>query len=132
MPEIRNLNPPGLTKAIGYSHITEAGDLVFFGGQIGCDEAGRVTHPGDVVRQCERAFGNLGRALEAAGCEPEQMVKLNYYVTDVRAYRAAAREIGAAYRAVFGKHYPASTLVEVKGLDHPDALFEVDCVARRG
>jgi enamine deaminase RidA (YjgF/YER057c/UK114 family) len=130
MSEVRNVNPPGLPKAVGYSHLTEAGDLVFFGGQIGCDESGQVKD--GLVAQCEQAFANLGRALEAAGCRPEQVVKLNYYVTDVAAYRSAAREIGAAYRAVLGRHYPASTLVEVKGLYDPKALFEVECVARRG
>jgi enamine deaminase RidA (YjgF/YER057c/UK114 family) len=131
VPEIRNVNPPSLPPAVGYSHLTEAGDLVFFGGQVGCDETGRITAPDDLVRQCAQAFDNLGRALEAAGCRPEQVVKLNYYVTDVAAYRAAAREIGRFYRALFGKHYPASTLVEVRALYDPDARFEVECVARR-
>src|ERR671938_354820 len=103
MSDIRNVNPPDLPKAVGYSHLTEAGDLVFFGGQIGCDESGRVAE--GLVAQCELAFHNLGLALEAAGCRPEQVVKLNYYVTDIAAYRAAAKEIGSSYRAVLGKHY---------------------------
>src|SRR3989442_15748449 len=107
MPEIRNVNPPGLPKPVGYSHATTAGELVFSGGQIGCDEPGRAPHPGDVARQCEVAFQNLGRALEGAGCRPEHVVKINYFVPDVRAYKAAAREVGAAYRAVFGRHFPA-------------------------
>ena len=132
MTDIRNVNPPDLPKAVGYSHLTEAGSLVFFGGQIGCDPDGHISASGDLVKQCELAFENLGRALAAAGCRPERVVKLNYYVTDVAAYRSAARDIGAAYRNVFGKHYPASTLVEVKGLYDPDALFEVECVALRG
>ena len=96
------------------------------------NEAGRVTHPGDVARQCEQAFRNLQTALEAAGCRPENVVKLTYFVTDVAVYRKAAREVGAAYRAVFGKHYPASTLVEVEALYEPEAVFEVECVALRG
>ena len=132
MPDPRNVNPPGLPRPSGYSHATIAGEWVFLGGQIGCDETGRVAHPGDVARQCEQAFGNLRTALEAAGCRPENMVKLTYFVTDLGAYKAAASEVGAAYRAVFGKHYPASTLVEVKGLYEPDAVFEVECVALRG
>jgi enamine deaminase RidA (YjgF/YER057c/UK114 family) len=132
MAEVRNVNPPGLPKPVGYSHATAAGDLVFLGGQIGCDESGRVTHPGDMARQCEVAFRNLQTALEGAGCRPEKVVKLTYFVTDVAAYKGAAHEVGAAYRSVFGKHYPASTLVEVKGLYEPEALFEVECVALRG
>jgi enamine deaminase RidA (YjgF/YER057c/UK114 family) len=132
MPEIRNVNPPGLPRPVGYSHATAAGELVFFGGQIGCDQSGRVTHPGDMARQCGQAFENLKTALEGAGCKPENVVKLTYFVTDVGAYKAAAREVGASYRAVFGKHYPASTLVEVQALYEPEALFEVECVALRG
>jgi enamine deaminase RidA (YjgF/YER057c/UK114 family) len=132
MLEIRNVNPPGLPRPVGYSHATIAGELVFVGGQIGCDEAGRVTHKRDLARQCEQAFRNLQTALEAAGCRPANVAKLTYFVTDVAAYKKAAREIGAAYRTVFGKHYPASTLVEVKALYEPDAMFEVECVALRG
>jgi enamine deaminase RidA (YjgF/YER057c/UK114 family) len=132
MPEVQNVNPPGLPRPVGYSHATSAGELVFLGGQIGCDESGRVTHPGDIARQCEQAFRNLQTALEAAGCRPENVVKLTYFVTDVDAYKVAARDVGAVYRAVFGKHYPASTLVEVKALYEPQALFEVECVALRG
>ena len=132
MPEVRNVNPPGLPKPVGYSHATTAGELVFLGGQIGCDEEGRVTRPGDMAGQCELALQNLGRALEAAGCRPENVVKINYFVTDVQAYKAAAREVGSAYRAVFGRHFPASTLVEVRALYDPEALFEVECVALRG
>ena len=132
MAEIRNVNPPGLPAASGYSHATVAGELVFTGGQVGCDETGRITHKGDMAGQCERAFRNLGLALEAAGCRPHQVVKITYFVTDAAAYKRVSREVGAAYRSVFGKHYPASTLLEVKGLFDPDALFEVECVALRG
>ena len=131
MAAVRNVNPPGLPDPVGYSHATEAGELVFFGGQVGCDESGRILEPGDVARQCERAFANLGKAIRAAGCRPERVVKITYFVTDVGAYRAAAREVGTAYRSLFGRHYPASTLVEVKGLYDPDAVFEVECVALR-
>jgi enamine deaminase RidA (YjgF/YER057c/UK114 family) len=132
MADIRNVNPPGLPAPAGYSHATTAGQLVFTGGQVGCDEQGRIADPGDIASQCATAFRNLACALEASGCRLDQVVKLTYFVTDVGAYRAAAKEIGVAYRAVFGKHYPASTLVEVKGLYDPHALFEVECVALRG
>src|SRR5919204_6484660 len=100
MPQIRNVTPPGLPAPAGYSHATIAGDLVFTGGQIGCDESGRIAHPGQMARQCAAAFENLRRALEAAGCTPAQVVKITYLVTDVAAYREAAREVGNAYRAV--------------------------------
>ncbi len=57
------------------------------------------------------------------------MIKIWYYVTDVAAYRSATREIGTAYREVFGKHYPASTLLGVVSLFDADAMIEVDRLA---
>ena len=59
------------------------------------------------------------------------MVEVNYLVTDVAAYRAVLKPVGAHYREVFGRHFPASTLVEVKGLFDPDALVEIEAVAVR-
>jgi len=129
MPE--NVNPPGLPPARGYSHVTIAGDTVWLGGQIGCDETGRVLEPLDLAAQFGRALRNVATALEAAGCRPQDVVKLTYYVTHVAGYRADLKPIGEHYRSVFGKHYPATTLVEVKGLFDPDAMVEIEAVAVR-
>ena len=126
-----NVNPDELAPAIGYSHATVAGDTVWIGGQIGSDTTGKVVEPGDLVAQFTRAIRNLAIALRAAGCEPEDTVKLTYYVTELQAYRASLRDIGAAYREVFGRHYPASTVIEVSGLFDPHALVEIEAVAVR-
>ncbi len=125
----RNLNPEGLGPARGFSHATIAGGLVWLGGQIGSDSSGNVTEPGDIVAQFKRAAGNVSIALRAAGSAPKDTVKLTYFVTDLKAYKANLREIGAAYREVFGRHYPATTLVEVRSLFDPDALIEIEAVA---
>jgi enamine deaminase RidA (YjgF/YER057c/UK114 family) len=125
----RNINPEELGPAQGFSHVTVAGDTVWTGGQIGSDSAGNVPEPGDIVAQFTRAVRNVSIALRAAGCAPADTVKLTYYVTDVKTYKANLRAIGAAYRAVFGRHFPATTLVEVQGLFHPDALVEIEAVA---
>jgi enamine deaminase RidA (YjgF/YER057c/UK114 family) len=126
---VENLNPSSLAPPSGYSHVTRSGGFVWIGGQIGCDASGAVERPGDLPAQFDRAIRNVAAALEAAGCAPEHVVKLTYYVTDVAAYRRSRRQIGDAYRAVFGKHYPASSLIEVKGLFDPEAMVEIECVA---
>lgn len=127
----RNVNPKELGPAKGFSHATMAGDTVWLGGQIGSDASGKVVDPGDMVAQFGRAIRNVAIALRAAGCTPEDTVKLTYYVTDLDAYKANLRAIGAAYQGVFGRHYPASTVIEVRSLFDPDALVEIDAVAVR-
>src|SRR4029077_6072466 len=127
----RNVNPSELAPARGYSHATVAGDSVWIGGQIGSDSTGTIAEPRDLVSQFARAIRNLAIALRAAGCEPEDTVKLTYYVTDIQAYRDNRGAIGAAYRELFMSDYPASTLVEVRSLVDPDALIEIDAVAVR-
>ena len=128
---MRNVNPDELGPARGFSHATVAGTTVWLGGQIGSDAAGRVVEPGDLVAQFGRALRRLAIALRATGCEPEDTVKLTYYVTDLKLYRDSLKALGPVYREVFGRHYPATTLVEVSSLFDPDALVEVDAVAVR-
>jgi enamine deaminase RidA (YjgF/YER057c/UK114 family) len=126
-----NVNPEELAPPRGFSHATVAGDTVWVGGQIGSDATGKVVEPGDMVAQYARAIQNVAIALRAAGCEPEDAVKLTYYVTDIQAYRDNRGAIGAAYREFFRSDYPASTLVEVRSLVDPNALIEIDAVAVR-
>jgi enamine deaminase RidA (YjgF/YER057c/UK114 family) len=127
----QNVNPPELAAARGFSHATVAGNTVWIGGQTGDDLTGKVIEKDDIVAQFTRATRNLATALRAAGCTPDGTVKLTYYVTDLDAYRRNLGPIGAAYREVFGRHYPATTLVEVKSLFDADALVEIEAVAVR-
>jgi enamine deaminase RidA (YjgF/YER057c/UK114 family) len=127
----RNVNPEELAPARGFSHATVAGDTVWVGGQVGSDATGKIVEPGDMVAQFARAVQNVLIALRAAGCGPEDTVKLTYYVTDLKIYRDSLSAIGAAYREVFGRHYPASTLIEVRSLFDPNALVEIEVVAVR-
>ncbi len=132
MPGISHHNPPELPEPSGYSHASSgSGAVVFVGGQVGCDASGRIIEPGDMAAQFGRAIRNLDVALAAAGCRPDDVVKVTYLVTDLAAYRASLKPIGAQYRDVFGRNFPASTLVEVKGLFDPDALVEIEAVAIR-
>jgi enamine deaminase RidA (YjgF/YER057c/UK114 family) len=125
----RNVNPKELGPARGFSHATTAGGIVWLGGQIGSDEAGKVAEPGDIVAQFARAIRNVSIALRAAGSAPADTVKLTYYVTDLKAYKDNLKAIGSAYREVFGRHYPATILVEVRSLFDPEALVEIEAVA---
>lgn len=125
----RNVNPEELGPASGFSHATAAGGFVWLGGQIGSDSSGKVAEPGDIVAQYARAVRNVSVALRAVGSTPADTVKLTYYLTDLKAYKDNLRAIGSAYREVFGRHYPATTLVEVRSLFEPDALIEIDAVA---
>ena len=125
----KNINPEELGPARGFSHATYAAGLVWLGGQIGSDATGKVLEPGDIVAQYTRAIRNVSIALQAAGSSPRDTVKLTYYVTDLQAYKDNLREIGSAYREVFGHHYPATTLVQVRSLFDPAALVEIVAVA---
>jgi len=133
-PDIRDVelfNPPELAPPVGFAHAAAAGELVVLGGQVGSDASGRVVAPGDITAQFTQAIRNVATALRAAGSTPERTVKLTYFVTDLAAYRANLKPIGAAYREVFGHHYPATSLFEVKGLFDPQAMVEIECLALR-
>jgi enamine deaminase RidA (YjgF/YER057c/UK114 family) len=127
----QNVNPEELGPARGFSHATVSGDTVWVGGQVGSDATGKIVEPGDIAAQYARAIRNVAVALRAAGCEPEDTVKLTYYVTDMEAYRDNRGKLGAAYREFFRSDYPASTLIEVRSLVDPDAMVEIDAVAVR-
>ena len=124
-----NLNPEELGPARGFSHVTVAGGMVWVAGQIGSDMSGAIIDAGDVVAQFGQALRNVATALKAAGCEPADTVKLTYYVTDLGIYKRSLQAIGSVYREVFGRHSPATTLVEVSSLFDRDALVEIEAVA---
>jgi enamine deaminase RidA (YjgF/YER057c/UK114 family) len=126
---VKLINPPELAPARGFAHVAIAGGWVFLGGQISSDATGAVLHPGDLPAQFAQAIRNVATALAAAGCRPADVVKLTYFVTDVVAYRNALKPIGVVYREVFGHHYPATSLFEVKGLFEAEAMIEVEAIA---
>ncbi len=126
----RLLSPDGLPPPRGYAHAVVAapGRVVALAGQIGADASGRVVSD-DLVEQFAAACDNVVTALAAAGARPEHVVSLQLYVTDVASYRARRAEIGEAYRARFGKHYPAMALFGVTELADPPALIELVATA---
>jgi enamine deaminase RidA (YjgF/YER057c/UK114 family) len=125
---VKAINPEGWPPPRGYSNamLAENG-VLFVAGQIGWDAQGKLAP--DFVGQFRQALANIRSVVEAAGGRVEQIARLTWFVTDLEQYRANGREIGAAYREVMEKHYPAMTVVEVKGLVEKDALIEIEASA---
>jgi len=130
---VRLFNPGTLPKPVGYAHAAAGtGTPVVLAGQIGCGLSGRVEKPGDLVAQFGKALDNLLVALRAAGGAPEDVALLRFYVVDVQDYRAHLKELGEAYRARFGRHYPAMALLGVRELFEPGSVVEIEGLAYVG
>ncbi|MCB2055846.1 MAG: RidA family protein [Geminicoccaceae bacterium] len=115
---------PGVMEPVShYCHVVRAGDLVWVSGIVGMEADGRV--PGTTVEQFDLAIEVMDKCLKAAGCGPEQVVKVRVFMTDITE-RAAINPRRIAY---FGAHRPASTLVEVSGLVDPRLTVEIECEA---
>ena len=125
------LDPKGLEAPVGYAHVAKitGGTVVHIAGQAPFDERGQVVGKGDFVAQFTRVMNNLKTAVEAAGGRPNQYAVLTIYITNLEAYWNNKKPLGEAYRAVFGKYFPAITLVEVKRLYNPDCMIEISGVA---
>ncbi len=125
------INPEGLESPVGYSHVAKisGGRLVHVAGQAPFDAAGNVVGKGDFVAQFGQVLGNLKRAVEAAGGSPNQFAVLTIYITDLQSYLKNKKPLGSVYREIFGKFFPAITLVEVKSLYNPDCMVEIAGVA---
>lgn len=126
----RIVDPETLVRPSGYAHalVAAPGRLVFLGGQVAHDVDG-VCRGDTLVEQFGLALENVVTALGAAGGEPEHLVSIQIFVTDLDAYRASSRELGERYRELVGRHFPAMALLEVPGLLDPAALVELVCVA---
>jgi enamine deaminase RidA (YjgF/YER057c/UK114 family) len=127
------VNPPTLMKPVGYSHAYEAqgGKTLYVAGQVALNREGEVVGKGDLVTQFRQVLENLRAAVGARGGQLTDIVKLTIYVLSTTEYKARAREIGAVYREYFGRHYPAMTFLEVKGLydDDRGCAIEIEAIA---
>jgi enamine deaminase RidA (YjgF/YER057c/UK114 family) len=127
--EFETLQPKGWTSPQGYSNgIAATGRLVFVAGQVGWDAGGRMVG-NDIVAQAEQALKNIVAVLAEAGGAPRHLTRLTWFVTDKASYVAHRKEIGAAYRRVIGKHFPAMSLLVVAGLLEDDAQVEIEATA---
>ena len=123
---IVRVNPPELPAPSGFAHaVIATGDrLVFLAGQTALDRDGCIVGE-SVTDQFEAALGNLLTALAAAGGQPADLASLTIYATNLEDYRAHGREIGAIWRRLAGRDYPAMAAIGVSRLWDPAALVEV-------
>src|SRR5688572_10475461 len=124
------LNPPTLSKTYGWTHvvISTGGKTIHISGQAANDAAGQVIGKGDLKRQTEQTFENLRLALAAAGATWNDVVATRLYVVNFKSDQLPIiREVRGRY--VNPDHPPASTLVGVQALAHPDWLIEIEATA---
>ena len=123
------LQPPGWAKAKGFSNgIAAKGKLVFIAGQVGWTGEGKW-QARDFAGQFRQALENIISVLKEANGEPQHIVRLTWYVLDKKEYLGALKEVGAAYRQLMGRHYPAMAVVQVGGLVEDEARLEIEATA---
>jgi enamine deaminase RidA (YjgF/YER057c/UK114 family) len=123
------LQPPDWAPPKGYANgIAARGTTIFVGGQIGWN--GRQQFESDdFVAQARQALCNVLAILVEAGAGPQHITRMTWYVTDRREYVASLPALGAAYREVVGRHFPAMTAVQVAALIEDRAKVEIEVTA---
>jgi enamine deaminase RidA (YjgF/YER057c/UK114 family) len=123
------LQPPKWPRPKGYANgVATRGSLVFLSGVVGWNARGEFA-ASDFTSQVRQALLNIVEILKEAQASPEHIARMTWYVLDKNEYMAAASEMGAAYREIIGRHYPAMTVVEVSGLVEPNARVEIEVTA---
>lgn len=123
------VNPEGLPDPTGFSHavVATGQSILYLAGQTGHHGDGSIEL--GLVAQFARALANVAACMDEAGFPPESLARMIIYTTDVAGYRDHGAPIGQAYRAVFGRHYPAMALIGVSELFDPAATIELVCTA---
>lgn len=123
------LQPPGWARPRGYANgVAATGRLVYVAGQIGWDAEQRFASD-DFAAQVRQALANVVAVLACGGAKPEHLVRMTWYVTSRDEYNAALAEVGAAWRELIGRNFPAMSVVVVAGLLEPRAKVEIEATA---
>jgi enamine deaminase RidA (YjgF/YER057c/UK114 family) len=123
------IQPVDWAPAKGYANGMLAPDgTLYVGGQIGWT-AQQTFETHDFIGQMEQALGNILAIVQAAGGNAESITRLTWFVIDKKEYVARQREVGQVYRRVFGRHFPAMSMLIVAGLVEDDALLEIEATA---
>ena len=123
------LQPAGWPRPKGYANgVVARGRQVYLAGQIGWDETGRFPDQ-SLAGQVRQALQNIVMLLTEAGAGPEHLVRLTWYVTSRDEYLTQLADIGAAYRSVLGKTFPAMSVVQVTALVEAAAKVEIEATA---
>jgi enamine deaminase RidA (YjgF/YER057c/UK114 family) len=124
----KTINPESLPKPSGFAHGILAGNTVFLGGQTALDKDMKIV-PGGIVEQFTQAFSNVLTTLREAGGQPDDLVNVTIFLTDVEDYMAHGREIGRIWRDMAGSQYPAMAGIGVTRLWQEEALIEIQAIA---
>ena len=124
------IQPDGWPRGSGYSNgVAATGRVIAVAGQIGWDPRTQRLVSDAFVPQVRQALQNILDVLHAGGAGASDVIRLTWYITDRDAYLNSVREIGAAYRDVFGKNFPAMSVVVVEALLERGAMVEIDATA---
>lgn len=123
------LQPAEWAAPKGYANgVMARGAMIFVGGQIGWN-AQQQFESDDFIAQTRQALQNILAVLQAGGAGPQHMARMTWYVVDRVEYIARLKELGAVYREVMGKNFPAMTCVEVAALVEERARIEIEVTA---
>ena len=111
-----------------YCDAVRAGDVLYISGMVAMDREGRIVGTGDAARQTEQIFENIAKVLTHVGADYSRVTSVLIHLTNME----DRPRINPARIRYFGEHRPASTLVQVTSLVHPDLLVEVTCTAYLG
>ena len=124
------LLPSGWPRPQGYSNgVAANGRVVAISGQIGWNPIKQRVENDDLTLQVRQALVNIEAILRSAGAIPSDVIRMTWFVTDREAYIRSRKEIGRVYREIFGKHYPAMSVIIVAGLLDPRAKVEIETTA---
>ena len=126
---MKTLLPPGWPRPKGYANgVSARGRTIYTAGVVGWDAA-ETFAAADLAGQFRQVLKNILAILAEDEAGPEHCVRMTCYVTDIQAYRDSVKEIGAAWRELIGRHFPAMAVVEVGALVEPQAMIEVEAIA---
>jgi len=126
---MKALNPPGWPRPRGYANgISARGRTIVTAGVVGWNEREEFVAE-DLVGQFRQVLVNTLAILAEDGAGPEHIVRMTWYVTDMADYRARLKEIGAVYRDLIGRHFPAMAAFGVTALVEPKATIEIETMA---
>ncbi|TWC05712.1 enamine deaminase RidA (YjgF/YER057c/UK114 family) [Bradyrhizobium macuxiense] len=126
---IEILQPDGWAKPIGYANgMAARGKQIFIAGQIGWNGQ-CVFETDDLVAQIGQTLRNIVAVAAAGGAGPEHIVSMTWFLLDRKEYSARLKEIGAVYRDVIGRRFPAMTAIQVAGLIEDRAKVEIQAIA---
>ena len=124
------ISPTGWKAPSGYAHgVSSSGRVIAIAGQIGWNPRTGQFESDDFAEQTAQALRNIAEVLQSASARPEHLVRLTWFVTSRDEYVKARKAVGSAYKEIFGRYYPAMSVVVVSALVEPRAKVEIEATA---